>query len=777
MTQRSPVDEVRIGQWLGELLLGTRLALTGGRAAWARLMLSAVGIGLGVMVLLLAASVGNAQQGKADRIAARELATGEPGKTGAGNPTHLLARQVGQYWRGQYIAGAELGADGDAPRLPPGLDRLPGPGELVTSPALSRLLAQPGNELLRERLPAKEIGHIGDAGLDRPGELFFYVGLPEQQRAQASPVLRIGNTVDTPPMDEMFQLLLTAAAAAQVVPIGVFVLVATQIGAGAREQRLASIRLVGADPGQARRIAAGESLAAALLGLGVGAALFLLARSLAAVVEIDQIGFHPADVVPSAPITTLLVLGVPATAVAAALFALRRLEIGPLGVVRRADPPPRRLNWRLALAGLGVLVLAANIPLRNFGRVAEDWRGTLLAIGIALVLAGAAALLPWLVERVAENWRPPWVAALLAVRRLRFEYATTRVAAGVVTVLIGAIALQVLLTTIARTEFPASSYSQSGMPGEVMLYGSGGRPDAARVRAEVGKVPGVIQIGELRSAYSEGDNRAIQVTDCATIRQLFGVTDCQPGKVYQANSSRDQFRPGTVVRMRPNGSGAAFDWRVPAVQRAESGNGWQGRNLASTLVASGADPRLDTMPVSYIWVRGPTDDPELGERVLAAATRVDLAIRALDLPVPRNSAMGVFQSVRSGVLAGTVVVVLLAVLSLVVAAVDQLQERRRQYSVLAASGVPRRTLGWATLWQNAVPTAIGLALAAPAGVGLAALVLRVISNSGSRVREIVVNWGDVAMILGAGAALIFLVTLSTLPALRSAVRPSGLRFE
>ncbi|MCK2236667.1 MULTISPECIES: ABC transporter permease [unclassified Crossiella] len=775
MRQRSPADEVRIGQWLGELLLGARLALTGGRAAWARLMLSAVGIGLGVMVLLLAASVGNAQQGKADRIAARELTKGEPGKVGAGNPTHLLSRDVGQYWRGQYIAGVELGADGEVPRLPPGLDRLPGPGEIVASPALSRLLAEPGHELLRDRLPSKEVGRIGDAGLDRPGELFFYTGLPEQLRAQASPVLRIGSTVDTQPMDELFQLLLTAAAAALLVPIGVFVLVATQIGAGAREQRLASIRLVGADPGQARRIAAGESLAAAVLGLGVGAGLFLLARSLAAVVEIDQIGFHPADVVPSAPITTLLVFGVPATAVAAALFALRRLEIGPLGVVRRADPPARRLNWRLALAGLGVLVLAANIPLRGFDRVAEDWRGTLLAIGIALVLAGAAALLPWLVERVAENWRPPWVAALLAVRRLRFEYATTRVAAGVVTVLIGAIALQVLLTTIARTEF-SSGYFPNTTPGEVMLYGAEGKPDPARVRAEVGKVPGVTQTGELRPAYTE-DNRALQVTDCATIRQLFEVTDCRPGKVYQASNSREQFRPGTVVRLRPTGNGAAFDWRVPAVERAENGNGWLGRNLASTLVASGADPRLDTMPVSYIWVRGPADDPQLGEKVLTAAARVDLAIRALDLPMTRNSTVVAFQSVRGGVLAGTVVVVLLAVLSLVVAAVDQLQERRRQYSVLAASGVPRRTLGWATLWQNAVPTAIGLALAAPAGVGLAALVLRVISGSGSRVRQIVVNWGDVAMILGAGAALIFLVTLSTLPALRSAVRPSGLRFE
>ncbi|MCO1579340.1 FtsX-like permease family protein [Crossiella sp. SN42] len=774
MTQRSPADEVRIGQWLSELLLGTRLALTGGRAAWARLMLSAVGIGLGVMVLLLAASVGPAQEAKADRMAARQLETGDPARAGEAEPTHLLARQAAQAWRSTYIQGVELSpVSGGVPKLPPGLDRLPGPGEIIVSPALDRLLAEPGNELLRARLPATIAGHIGEAGLARPGELYFYAGLPEDQRGRALPVLRIGSAPQSTSLPELFQLLLTAAAAALLVPIGVFVLVATQIGAGAREQRLASIRLVGADPGQARRIAAGESLAAALLGLGVGAGLFLLVRSLAAVVQIEQVGFYPADLVPSAPITVLLLFGVPATAVAAALIALRRLEIGPLGVVRKADPPPRRLRWRLALAGLGVLVLAANIPLRRYARE-DDWRGTLLSAGIALVLAGAAAVLPWLVERLADRWRPRWVPALLAVRRLRFEYATTRVVAGVVTVLIGAIALQVLLSTIAHTEVSAEGYRGSGS-GEVLLVTGGGpdnRPDEARVLEAAGRAPGVVHAGALRSFYAE-DSRVLQVADCATIRQLFGVADCRPGTLYQASSWRPVFRPGQVVRLRASGADRPFAWTVPSVRQVSTSSPWLGQNLGSVLVATGTDPRLDAAQANYIWVKGPPGS-DLQDRVLAATGRVDLSVRASDMPTREVAA---FASVRGGVLAGTAVVVLLALLSLVVAAVDQLQERRRQYSVLAASGVPRRTLGWATLWQNAVPTAIGLALAPPIGIGLAVLVLGVMTSSGSILREIVVNWGDVAMILGAGAALIVLVTLSTLPALRSAVRPSGLRFE
>ena len=65
-------------------------------------------------------------------------------------------------------------------------------------------------------------------------------------------------------------------------PVGVFIAAAVRFGGERRDRRLAALRLVGADGRMARRIAAGEALAGALLGLVLGAGFFLLGRQLAA---------------------------------------------------------------------------------------------------------------------------------------------------------------------------------------------------------------------------------------------------------------------------------------------------------------------------------------------------------------------------------------------------------------------------------------------------------------------------------------------------------------
>ncbi|MGH8877865.1 MAG: hypothetical protein ACRD0P_11055, partial [Stackebrandtia sp.] len=46
-----------IGAWLADLAMGFRFAVAGGRSGWIRAGLTALGVGLGVAMLLAAASI------------------------------------------------------------------------------------------------------------------------------------------------------------------------------------------------------------------------------------------------------------------------------------------------------------------------------------------------------------------------------------------------------------------------------------------------------------------------------------------------------------------------------------------------------------------------------------------------------------------------------------------------------------------------------------------------------------------------------------------------
>lgn len=46
-------------QWSRDLALGARFAVTGGREGWVRMTLTAVGVGLGVALLLLCTAMPN----------------------------------------------------------------------------------------------------------------------------------------------------------------------------------------------------------------------------------------------------------------------------------------------------------------------------------------------------------------------------------------------------------------------------------------------------------------------------------------------------------------------------------------------------------------------------------------------------------------------------------------------------------------------------------------------------------------------------------------------
>ncbi|CCH35365.1 FtsX-like permease family protein [Actinosynnema sp. NPDC047251] len=741
-------------RWVADLVLGVRLAVGGSRTSWARLALTAAGVGLGVLVLLLAASIGPAREAKSERVQAAALDRADTRPPHVGQATApLRARDVTVSWQGRRILGVELAATGADRPTPPGVGRLPAPGEVVVSPELLYLIQT--DDSVRARFPERVIGVIADAGLPRPKSLLFYSGLPEALVADATPAAGFGVTGEQPTLLPVHRLLMVSAIGALLVPLGIFVLVATRLGATGRDRRLATIRLVGASRERIRWIASGEILTGAVLGLFVGVALFFAARPLARFIEVEGVGFFPTDLLPDPLLGALIGVGVPVVAVVAALVALRTVEVGPLGLVKTlataGDVPVRRAWWRFALLGAGAVLLVVISVADSFREVVADSTATiLLGVGIGLVLAGTGAVLPWLVGRVTAVVRPEGVAPMLAVRGLRSDAGMPRVLAGVVVVLTGSLALQVLLGVAARGTAESAPATEAG---RWVLTVSAHTPTRSLEEA-IALIGGVRRVSEVRTYEQPSPVPALVVsTDCAELADRFEVTDCAPGMAYRTDGGREAPAPGSsfTIDGRP--------WTVPQAKVVPG-------QASGLFVAGGSDPVLTSAPPSELVVVG-SPDQAFADRLLAATGRVDRGV-ALSTAY-HDLQVELFTSLRGGVIGGSVLLVLLAVVGLAAAAVDQVWERRRHTAVLTANGVPRRVLAAAALWQSAIPTALGICLAVPVGLGTAWLVVPA--------DRFQVDWVELATTVGLAAFVVPAVSLCTLPALRHAIRPENLRTE
>jgi hypothetical protein len=424
-----------------ELGIGIQVALAS-RTTRVRTMLTAGGVALGVIVLALAASVPHAYSArKAREHAATPVFDGTHGRLRLlTENTMFHGVTIGE--NAVQVRGSRAG--GAVPR-PPGVSHLPGPGEMVVSPEVRRLLRGPGGGELRRRLGARIVGTVGPAGLSEPREAVLYRGSSTLEALQTPTVTRFGAVGESDPTPVIITLLVIMIVVALLLPVGVFVATAARFGAEERDRRLAAMRLVGADRVATARIAAGESLLGAGVGLVLGAAGFLIVRPLAAHIGVAGIDVFASDLRPSLPFAVLVALLVPLSAVAATLISIRRVAVEPLGVSRRSGATHRRLGWRLVAPALGFVLLAP--LLGSSGRLGGAAGQLEATAGVVLVLVGVTALLPWVVEAVvrrAPDGPLPW---LLAIRRLRGEEGTTgRVVGAIGLAVAGAIALSIVFS-------------------------------------------------------------------------------------------------------------------------------------------------------------------------------------------------------------------------------------------------------------------------------------------------------------------------------------------
>ncbi|MGW1790835.1 FtsX-like permease family protein [Streptomyces tubercidicus] len=777
------------GAWARDLTMGMRFAAGGGREGWIRTALTAAGVALGVAVLLLGASV----PGLMDAWHGREKARENLGQAHEPPPADDTLRYTSTdtVFHGAPVRGRLVRPDGAHPPVPPGIRQLPGPGRMVVSPALKELLDSPGGALLRERLPYRVAGVIGDEGLRGPQELTYLAGSATPLAAPDSyRIDRFGKEWDPQPMRAPAVVLVIMTCVALMTPVLVFIGTSVRFGNERRERRLAALRLVGADVRTTRRIASGEALFGSLLGLVAGGALFLAGRQCASVITLWDINVFPSDVTPAPPAVALIALLVPTAAVAVTLFAQRGVTIEPLGIMRRRPPVRRRLWWRVALPAVGTLLL---VPLAW----ASPWRDTpvntvRLAAGAMLLLLGVTALLPWLVDAVVGRLRGGPVSWQLAVRRLQLNSSSaTRAVSGITVAVAGAIAIHMLLTGM-QSGF-AQAYAESGKQPRIGLWGTAhGWPQTQRALTALRATPGVTAArgtidtnANLLTAPGRPRpvNRVVTIAigSCAELRTLARLDSCRDGEVF-LTGARGRVRgpaltPGATLDLNPPYTEGdpvrPAPWKIPTAS-GDARLRHSGRAPGSILYDLLATPAAVDIgrfryPSAEYQVDFDRGTPDAVEHIRNTAARIDPAMAehsSVDNPHDAQ-----YSSVRNGLFAGAAITLLLIGSGLIISTVERFQERRRVLSTLDAYGTRRSTLGLAVLWQTALPVVLGLGLALVCGLALGALLLTMTGSA------VTVDIPVVAGMAGIGGGVILFVTALSLPPLWRLMRPDGLRTE
>ncbi|MFJ5261132.1 ABC transporter permease [Streptomyces sp. NPDC088387] len=769
-------------QWARDLRLGVQFAFTG-RGGWARTVLTAVGVGLGVALLLLTTAIPSALDARDKREQTRTDFT-YASQTLPKTDATLLVAPVNTTFRDEDVRGRALEPEGPKAPLPPGVGTFPGVGEMIVSPALKELLESPGGRLLRERLPERIIGTIGEKGLVGPAELSFYrggEGLERHLDGRAERIDRFGKEIpgSSEAWDPVLLLLILVVFVVLLMPVGVFVAAAVRFGGEGRDRRLAALRLVGSDSGMTRRVAAGEALAGSALGLVFGTGFFLLGRELAGYAEVFDVSVFPSYLNPSPLLAVLVAVVVPAAAVLVTLLALRGVVIEPLGVVRTAKPSRRRLWWRLLLplAGLGLLY-----PMIGQGNDDGGFNQYMVVGGVMLLLIGITALLPWIVERVVGRLGSGSVSWQLAVRRLQLSSGTAaRTVNGIAVAVAGAIALQMLFAGVAPDYTSATGKDTERIQMQVSLPEDTPLAPAAQAFE---KNKGVRKVYPYLEGYvdekpSDSErSMSVKVADCELLRAVAKLTSCRDGDVFAVHGAEydsytaDLAKPGRTVYFDASydgHQGTESPWVLPKLKAAQAGNSLTG-DSGGLLVTPKAMPAAAKTDVSgQIYLAVDYSVPDAEELVRNTAAEVAPLSEPMMWAASRTSQR--YDSVRTGLYVGAACVLLLIGASLLVSQLEQLRERKKLLSSLVAFGTRRSTLSLSVFWQTAIPIALGLLLANVVGLTLGTVLLRMTSTS------IGIDWTSVLTMTGIGAGVVFAVTLLSLPPLLRLMRPDGLRTE
>lgn len=187
----------------------------------------------------------------------------------------------------------------------------------------------------------------------------------------------------------MYGVLSVLALLLLAIPTATLGAAAARLSSRRRNDRLSTLRLLGATNTEVSAMAVGEASVVALAGALVGAAAYAAVLPLIGMLPFFGGPAGAAAVWAGWPIVAAAVVGVTLIATLSAAASLRRVRLTPLGVRRRTHAPPRRTAVLVA-AGIGIVVVS--VVVAQFSSVAA-LLAPAAALGLLLALfAGALAL-------------------------------------------------------------------------------------------------------------------------------------------------------------------------------------------------------------------------------------------------------------------------------------------------------------------------------------------------------------------------------------------------
>lgn len=229
---------------------------------------------------------------------------------------------------------------------------------------------------------------------------------------------------------------------------------AARLLARRRDERLSSLRLLGASSATITGLAVAEATVLAAAGAVVGLAGWAVLVPLIALLPFagGQVGMASQWI--GVPLTLLVLAGVVLLGALSALLGLRRVAVTPLGV--RTRQRPRRVVWVRVLVAVGVLVAA---------QVAATVMGAAQEVAVAVALAIAAMAAPML----AVHAIGPWVLGVTARRRVRRVKSAERLVAARLVLedprlawrQVGGVALTVYIGTVGAAGFGMANAFQA----------------------------------------------------------------------------------------------------------------------------------------------------------------------------------------------------------------------------------------------------------------------------------------------------------------------------